>query len=253
MNDTGFLKNFLFRELYFMEDRYRNNSHGTDMHFIGYMKNGRGILTQKNGAVIELSKGDMFYIPKGCRYNSHWIAEGGNVCFDSLGFLYFPTDSVSGYILQKIELDQEIFALFSPLSDSKELNSQSIGRLYSLLGALESRLTAAPTDVAKESTERMLMLMRADPHRAISDYAADCGISDSALYLYVRRTMGITPNHARQEVLCQKAIQLLETTNLSVEEICGKVGFSSSSYFRKVLKTIHGKTPLQIRKQAKTI
>ena len=247
------MKNFLFRELYFKEDRYTKNCCGVDLHFIGYMKKGRGVLTQKSGNVIELFEGDMFYIPKGCRYHSHWIAEGGSVCFDSIGFLYFPTAAVSGYTLQKIEKDLEIFALFSPLSESKELTSSSIGQLYSLLGALESRLIAAPADAAKEYTERMLMLMRADPHRAISDYASDCGISDSALYLYVKKTMGVTPNHARQEVLCDKAIRLLETTNLSVEEICGRVGFSSSSYFRKILRAIHGKTPLQIRKLAKTI
>ena len=223
------------------------------MHFIGYMKKGRGVLVQKSGAVLELREGDMFYIPKGCKYNSHWIAENGSVCFDSIGFLYFPTVAVSGYSLQKIERKDEIFALFSPLSESKELNSRSIGHLYSFLGALEGRLTASPADVAKEYTERMLIMMRNDPYRSISDYASDCGISDSALYIYVKKTMGITPNRARQEVLCDMAIRLLETTNLSVEEICGRVGFSSSSYFRKVLRGIHGKTPLQIRKQAKTI
>lgn len=253
MNDTVFFKNFRFREHCFQEDKRTRNCYGVDIHFIGYLKDGRGVLTETNGNRLELKKGDMFYIPKGCRYNSHWIAEGGCVRFDSIGFLYFPTQSAGGYVLQKIELDSEILELFRPLSESKELNAFSIGRMYSLLGTLEDRLIPAQTDIAKEYSERMLGLMQKDPHRSVSDYASDCGISDSALYIYVKRAMGKTPNRVRQEILCDKAIQLLETTNLTVEEICGKTGFSSSSYFRKVLWSIHKKTPSEIRKQAKTI
>jgi len=51
-------------------------------------------------------------------------------------------------------------------------------------------------------------------------------------------------------VLCKKSIDLLQTTDLPIEEISGMMGFSSSSYFRKVLKEHTGKTPHEIRKDA---
>ncbi|MBQ8849634.1 MAG: helix-turn-helix transcriptional regulator [Clostridia bacterium] len=253
MNDIGFLKNFLFRELCFKEDHYTRNCNGVNLHFIGYMKEGRGVLTTSDGSRIELCVGDMFYIPKGCKYHSHWIAESGCVRFDSIGFLYFPSKSPNGYILQKVDYNGELFEKFRPLSESKELNTSSIGRTYALLGEIEDSLVEAPVDTATGVAERMVMLMHKDPHRSVADYAGDCGVSESGLYLYVKRAMGTTPNKVRQNVLCDKAVQLLETTNLTVEEICGRVGFSSSSYFRKVLWAVRKKTPSEIRKEATTI
>ena len=54
----------------------------------------------------------------------------------------------------------------------------------------------------------------------------------------------------KQEILCEKAVQLLTTTDLSVEEISNRLLFSSSSYFRKIFKKYTGKTPRQIRKDS---
>ena len=253
MNDILFFKNFHFNEFCHREDRYTNNSKGTDLHFIGYMKSGRGILTKTDGERLELKKGDMFYIPKGCRYCSHWIPEDGGARFDSIGFLYFPTKSQGGYALQRIELDPSDLELFRPLSESKELSASSIGRLYSFLGAIEDRLVPSPVDIATDVTQRMTVLMRNDPHRSILEYADSCGVSETALYLYVKRALGVTPNRVRQQVLCDKAVRLLETTNLTVEEISGRLGFSSSSYFRKILWSIYEKTPSDIRRESKAI
>ena len=42
--------------------------------------------------------------------------------------------------------------------------------------------------------------------------------------------------------------ELVETTGLSVEEISNELQFSSSSYFRKILKKHLGKTPSEIRR-----
>ncbi|MBE6762725.1 MAG: AraC family transcriptional regulator, partial [Ruminococcaceae bacterium] len=59
-----------------------------------------------------------------------------------------------------------------------------------------------------------------------------------------------TPNQFRNEILCEKAISLLTTTNKSVQEISDTLNFSSTSYFRKILKAHTGKTPLEIRKKS---
>jgi AraC-like DNA-binding protein len=80
--------------------------------------------------------------------------------------------------------------------------------------------------------------------------ADHCGISESGLYALFKKQLGKTPNDIRAEALCQKAIGLLTTTNKSVQEISDMVGFSSTSYFRKVLRKYTGKTPLGIRKDA---
>ena len=98
MNDTIFYKNFRFNEYRFLETRHQDNSYGVGFHFIGFMKQGRGRLVS-GGQTLELAQGDLFYIPKGCKYHSYWIPEG-KVCFDSIGFLFFPSSTPNGYSLQ---------------------------------------------------------------------------------------------------------------------------------------------------------
>lgn len=248
MNDTLFLKNFKFNEYRYRDNKHTDNSTGVDLHFIGYMKAGKAVIL--SGAQrLELYKGDMFYIPKGCRYHSYWTGEN-EILFDSIGFIYFPSKSSNGYALQKINYDSELYDMFKPLSDSKELSASSVGRLYTLLGRLEGILAEAPTDTQTAAIENLLLLVRQDPSRSMAEYASDCGISESTLYLYVKHALGKTPNRIRQEALCEKAVRLLTTTNLTVEEICDSVGFSSASYFRKVLFSVTGKTPSMLRKEA---
>ena len=68
------------------------------------------------------------------------------------------------------------------------------------------------------------------------------------MYEIFKKATGITPNDYKQKVLCDEGIELLLTTNKKVEEIASLTNFSSSSYFRKVLKKHTGSTPREIRK-----
>ena len=251
MNDAIFCKDFRFNEFCFHENAHRNNSQGIGFHFIGYLKQGSCRLVTRE-QVLELNTGDMFYIPKGCKYHSYWIAHGC-VRFDSIGFLYFPTTVPDGYMLQKIPYNTLIWDAFQPLSENKTVCASSIGILYQLLGVLESILSPAPGKVDTAVYERLILLMKENPYKTIPDYASLCGISESLLYRYVKQNSGKTPNRLRQEILCEKAAELLFTTSYTIEEICDKLEFSSSAYFRKVFKEIYNKSPSQMRKQENII
>ena len=91
--------------------------------------------------------------------------------------------------------------------------------------------------------------MQKDPHARIGQVAMHCDVSIASLYSTFKKQLGITPNAMRQRVLCDAAQELLVTTDLPVEDISSRLGFSSSSYFRKVLRQHTGKTPLQLRKE----
>jgi AraC-like DNA-binding protein len=80
--------------------------------------------------------------------------------------------------------------------------------------------------------------------------AAYCHVSTSGLYSIFKKQLGKTPNELHAEILCEKAVSLLSTTDKSVQEISDTLGFSSTSYFRKILKKHTGKAPLEIRKEA---
>ena len=245
MNDTIFFKNFNFNDYEFSGVNHRDNSRGIDMHFIGYMKQGKGIIISGNNR-LEILENEMFYIPKGCKYHSYWIGEN-IVKFDSIGFKYFPANNQNGYILQKIDYDNSLFDYYKPLSECKKLNTKSIGILYTLLDKLQSILTKAQNNKEEQIVENVMKEMQKNPLQTISAYAQICGVSETSVYNSFKKVLNKNPNRLRQEFACQKAIDLLITTDHSVETICTMTGFSSSSYFRKVLFSITEKTPSQIR------
>ena len=251
MNDIVFFKNFRFNEYHFNETRHVDNSRGVDMHYIGMIKHGRGCIVSK-GQTLELKQNELFYIPKGCPYHSYWIADNF-VTFDSIGFLYFPTNNSNGYMLQKIEQNQEIQEAFAPLSESKTLNAASIGTLYGLLGILEGKLKPSPLTRDVGIYEEVVQYMRMNPHKTIPQYARLCGVSEALLYHHIKKATGKTPNRIRQEILCEQAANILIATNYSIEEICDMLSFSSPAYFRKVFHDIYHKSPTQVRKDVGSI
>lgn len=251
MNDAIFFKHFRFNEFHFNETQHRDNSRGVDMHYIGRMKHGHGRIISE-GQTLEIYENEMFYIPKGCKYHSYWIADD-YVIFDSIGFLYFPTDKPNGYMLQKIEKNQEIWETFAPLSKNKALHAASIGTLYCLLGILENKLTVSPPTIDLCIYGKAVQYMKEDPHKTIPQYACLCGVSETSLYNYVKKATGKTPNRIRQEILCEKAANILIATNYTIEEICDMLKFSSAAYFRKVFHDIYHKAPTQVRKDGALI
>ena len=253
MNDIEFFKNFGFNQFDYLGSKSTDNSHGIGRHYIGYMKRGRGILTASDRTLI-VEPGDMFYIPKGLKYHSTWIGDNngkGHAVLDSIGFLYFPTHDSSGYMLQRIDYTSEEFDMYRPLSENKELNVTSIGQMYLFLGMIQNKLEKNTSERASDVVGTALMHMNNNHALSIPEYAHLCGVSESLLYQYFKEYSNESPNEARQRIACEKAINLLTPSNLSVEDICDRLQFSSSSYFRKIFYKQTGKTPREIRKSSK--
>lgn len=59
--------------------------------------------------------------------------------------------------------------------------------------------------------------------------------------------VGITPNEYLNKVRIEQAMRLLRHSDLSVEQIAERVGYSSGSYFIKVFRKITGITPGRFR------
>lgn len=248
MNDADFFNSFRFNEFSYTRRTHVDNSAGAFLHYIGYMKEGSGVLISTREQ-LTVSRGDLFYIPRDCRYHSYWAADG-ETRFDSLGFRYFPLSEGVHYPMQKLLCTPEILEAFAPLSRDKAVSAASVGTLYSLLGLLQPTMERSQPEGKDRLTAAALALMNADPCLSISQIAVSCGVSEGTLYSTFHRVLRKTPNTVRQELLCQKAARLLITTSLSVEEVSRRCGFSSASYFRKVLRQVTGKTPRQLRAEA---
>ena len=73
-------------------------------------------------------------------------------------------------------------------------------------------------------------------------------LSKTTLYKAFHTHYQCTLSGYISEKRVERSLALLENTNLSVEEISQKVGFSSASYYSKIFKKQRGISPLQYRK-----
>ncbi len=122
--------------------------------------------------------------------------------------------------------------------------------MYRFFGEVSKQMHQTKKRYSNPVVEEAIRYITHNPNVRISQVATHCGISESGLYALFKKHTGQTPNECRLRVLCDQAITLLTTTNKSIQEISDTVGFSSTSYFRKILRKHTGKTPLAIRKDS---
>lgn len=247
MNDANFLKSFNFNIYRFQKYRFTDHSKvPVPCHFFGCLL--KGTAKFKTAATeLYFKPNEIFYIPKGLRYQSQWYGdEDGSIAFYSFGFEISPTDK--SFLLQKIAPSEKATELFSLLCKSIPFTGKGIGTLYYFFEEVSKSMQAAQVPYTHPTIDKAIDYITANPSRKISETAALCNVSESGLYLLFKKYLHKTPNDIRLDILTEKAIGLLSTTNLSVQEISDFLGFSSTSYFRKILQSRTGKTPLEIRK-----
>ncbi len=239
---------FGFYEFRMDRRHYTDNRRGSVVHYIGLLRDGRARLVTDR-ETVSVTAGDLFYIPRGCIYQSFW--EGDPLIrFDSYGFRQFPVSNLRRYRLQLLRRDAEIDALIDRLAADKRVTCGSVGLLYLLLDRLLPTMAPEQSDPDRALAEATRAFFRQSPDAGVEQAARACGVSASGLYAAFSRLGEGTPNELRQQILCEKAAELLMTTTLSVEEISRILHFSSSSYFRKILRHHTGSSPTDIRKSA---
>ena len=248
MNNTQISNSFHFNTFRREKYSYTDNRRGSPDHYIAYMRSGHcRIVTETY--TVEIQEGDVFYIPYGIPYQSYWYGHD-LICFDSYAFRFFPECERYDYPVQVIPHDDEILTLINRLTGGNHrTTSPTVGTLYTLLGLLLPRMQSSPVSRSKEIIAAAEDYLYDHPDAGNKELAKHCGISESGLYNLFHRLAGMTPNELRQKVLTRKAEELLATTDLPVETISGMLHFSSSSYFRKILKKHTGLTPREIRKK----
>ena len=245
-------KAVLYDKYYFTEychTYYRQGSNGSPSprHFIAYMKNGTAEIKTAY-KTLNIQTGDVFYIPKGMKYYSYWYGNP-DVSFLSIGFEEFEINGLTDFDLQKIPATDEIVdKLFRIPLVRNEVDCRALSLFYDALDSIIPHLTAMPESRDNYRVEKIKGAIRNNPKLSMEEIAKICSISEPYMYSLFKEITGITPNNYRLTVLCDMAVELLTTTDRSVEDISDSLGFSSSSYFRKVLFKNTGKTPREIKK-----
>lgn len=251
MNNKQFYNSFSFKNYRFskLQTTNRLKGNGSYMNHIGVLLCGSAEF-EFGKDTFYAAEGEMVFIPKGRPYRSVWYpAANGYVNWLSFSFEYYPFLEDGVFPLQVFAKTPEIERLLNELSGHLTVDCTSVGVFYQMLGETIKGLkrSTAPQNI---TVQKALDFMRDNDRYTVGDVADHCHISESGLYGVFKRVLHKTPVEMKQRILCDRAVDLLTTTNLSVEEISNELGFSSSSYFRKVLKQHTGKNPLAIRGEA---
>jgi signal transduction histidine kinase/ligand-binding sensor domain-containing protein/DNA-binding response OmpR family regulator len=84
-----------------------------------------------------------------------------------------------------------------------------------------------------------------DPELSVEVLASVVFLSRSQLYRKIKTLTGVSVNEFIRNVRLEKARQLIENGNITINELSDKVGFSSGSYFTKCFKAKYGHIPTE--------
>lgn len=82
---------------------------------------------------------------------------------------------------------------------------------------------------------------------ALRDLAKDVGLSESRLWHLFKEATGSSPAEWTMRQRLARALELIETSDMSVKEIAFAVGFKSQSHFTRVFRRAFGRPPFQYR------
>lgn len=86
---------------------------------------------------------------------------------------------------------------------------------------------------------------------AVNDLAAAAGLTPRTFARRVSAATGLSPIQFLQQMRMEKAVELIETTNLAFEEIAYRVGYSDQSTLRGLVRRTLGVGPREIRAKAR--
>lgn len=247
MKTEIFYSEFFFTKVKFSEFHYTDSRAGSPLNYLAYMVKGTAKIVSEN-KTIHIKEGDVFYIPRDLPYQSYWYGEK-DIDFLSFGALDLHINKNTNFDLQVIPCGDEITNMIKSIpTPGTNVDFEALGMYYSAMNAVYPLLKRTEKSGEERIVEGVKSRIKANPHASMPEIAKTCSISEPYLYMLFKKVTGMTPNDYRQLQLCKVGVELLITTDKKIEDISSILNFSSSSYFRKVIKKHTGKTPKEIRK-----
>lgn len=198
------------------------------------------------GARLEAAAGDLLFLPKGCHYEV--------VTTSARDFLVnFQTTAqpLPGHPLRLLTGTSQALAdsfrrLVELKLQSKQRSFQSNGQFYLLLDQLATELRRQESSLLDTA-----LPLLAETELSIAQVAAACGISESGFRAAFRKAKGSSPLQYRLSCKLTRAKYLLESSDLSVQQIAQTLHFYDEAYFCKLFRQKVGMSPKAYAKNQK--
>ncbi len=244
-----FYSNFLLNDFTRKEKAHIDNSHGVPSHYIGYMKKGSAEIIGEN-TTLKISTGDLFYIPKGLSYHSYWYPDKDTVNFFSFGFQNIPLPHNERFKLQLLPKNDRILELVYLVAEQRNNVCKAAGTLFLLLAEVIDDMKTENPNPKQDIVDKARCYMYRNDNYSVADVAKYCSVSESGFYSTFKELTGRTPGEEKNAIKIQRCKELLTVEGLNVEQVSEKMGFSSSSYFRKFFKKHTGQSPSALYKSS---
>lgn len=170
--------------------------------------------------------------------------------FKAGGYLYYK---VSDIIPVQNLLENMLWPLLNKQPYKPKLNQAMLELLFYELLNYTSRIQQ-PEEEAFDTNLTLSILCHIEESYKDSNLTLLAKELDQPVYLLsrlIKRNTGYTYKELLQKKRFQKAVELLETTALSVNDIISAVGYDNTSYFHRVFREKYNMSPRQYRLQKK--
>ena len=158
-------------------------------------------------------------------------------------------NGADAYLMKPFELDTLLELLRNRLRDR-----DTIRRRYMAVGPLPVPEEATFSQGDENFLFRLNKLIEDNLANSTLDIAFICkelGMSRASLYNKLKELTGMSASEYINKYRMERAIHLINTTDLTFAEIAERVGFATSSYFSTAFKQYMGETPTQYKKKTK--
>ncbi len=249
-------------------NHFRERSEPISQYVFIYCIEGAGWFSLNN-EVHQVSRNQYFILPAGVphKYGSdesnpwtiYWIHYKGKLASQFSSGLNYPIvikPAVHSRISGRIDLFEEIFRTYE-MGYSRENMLYASSVFFHFLGSLrylqqyrnaakdesaENDLVTAAIHYMKENTEKKLSL---------TEIADHIGYSPSHFSILFNKRTGYSPIYYFNQLKIQQACQLLDFTDMKINQVCYKVGIDDSYYFSRLFSKMMGMSPKLYKKQQK--
>lgn len=215
-----------------------------------------------NGDNIYMKSGDLYFLTPFDFHKTENLRQDGSIAFINVSFSSDFLDKDvsekigSAYYIKGEKLDNKILTLLEMVENKDGMLSRgNIKRILNVLVALITRI-GDPIAISKDFSYRSDMLRKVFEYIS-SNFAREINLSDVAEYFHLTPSYfsswfstnaGCTFIQYLTTFRLKFAKQLLQSTDLSVTQICFDCGFTSLSHFLRVFKKHYGVSPSKLRK-----
>lgn len=224
---------------------------------VQYVISGSGVIIC-NDKMYNVNAGDTFLLPEGSnqiyysnpdnQFERIWLNFKGELS-QSLIDIYKLDKTVVFRGVSTIEIIKKIQEACMTATSPGEYKRVTARGFFELIQLLAENNKEEKSEESPVENIRAYIDCRITENITISDIAEKFSFSEEHIIRIFKKIYGITPHKYILQSKIRLAMIMLKTTEISIEEISDRLGFSDSKHFSTQFKKMMNYTPSQYRKK----